>query len=62
MNKIWIVYLLAFGCFVMATSEMVVAGILGMIAKDTNVSVGVAGQLVTVYAAVLQLLHLYCWH
>lgn len=36
----------------MATSEMVVAGILGMIAKDTNVSVGVAGQLVTVYAAV----------
>lgn len=36
----------------MGTAEVIVAGILGMIAQDTNVSVGIAGQLVTVYAAV----------
>lgn len=45
-----IVYLLAVSVFVMATSELVVAGILPMIADDLHVSVGTAGQLVTLYA------------
>ncbi|WP_256708032.1 MFS transporter [Paenibacillus sp. FSL R7-0337] len=47
-----LVYLLAFGGFVMGTAEMVVMGILGMISEDLNVSVGTAGQLVTLYAIV----------
>ncbi|MGO4786027.1 MFS transporter [Paenibacillus sp. 2KB_20] len=53
MNKNVVLYLLAFCVFVMASAEIVVAGILGMIAQDTNVSVGMAGQLVTVYAIVI---------
>ncbi|TDF94759.1 MFS transporter [Paenibacillus piri] len=53
MNKNAIIYLLAFGLFVMVTAEIVVAGILGMIAQDTKVSIGIAGQLVTVFAAVI---------
>ncbi|MBB6637598.1 MFS transporter [Cohnella thailandensis] len=52
MNKMGLVYLLAFGGFVMGTAEMVVMGILGMIRDDFNVSVGTAGQLVTLYAIV----------
>lgn len=36
MKKNGIVYLLALGVFVMATAEIVVAGILAMIAQDTN--------------------------
>ncbi|WP_163881011.1 MFS transporter [Paenibacillus favisporus] len=52
MNKMGFVYLLAFGAFVMGTAEMVVMGILGMISNDLNVSVGTAGQLVTLYAVV----------
>ncbi|MBB6691365.1 MFS transporter [Cohnella xylanilytica] len=52
MNKTYLIYLLAFGGFVMATSEIVMAGILGMVAQDLDVSVGAAGQLVTVFAAV----------
>lgn len=52
MKKMGLVYLLAFGGFVMGTAEMVVMGILGMIRDDLNVSVGTAGQLVTVYAVV----------
>ncbi|WP_145141078.1 MFS transporter [Paenibacillus sp. Y412MC10] len=54
MNKMGLVYLLAFGAFVMGTAEMVVMGILGMISNDLNVSVGTAGQLVTLYAVVLR--------
>lgn len=53
MNKNGIVYLLSFAVFVMATAEIVVAGILAMIAQDMNVSIGAAGQLVTVYALVI---------
>lgn len=51
MNYRAAVYLLALSVFVMATSELVVAGILTMIAGDLQVSIGTAGQLVTVYAA-----------
>lgn len=52
MKKMGLVYLLAFGGFVMGTAEMVVMGILGMIRDDLHVSVGTAGQLVTLYAVV----------
>lgn len=53
MDKNLFLYLLAFCVFVMASAEIVVAGILGMIAQDMNVSVAIAGQLVTVYAIVI---------
>ncbi|MGY4688673.1 MFS transporter [Salibacterium sp. K-3] len=52
MSKKWAIYFLAFGGFVMGSAELGVLGIIGMIAQDTNVSVGVAGQLVSVYAIV----------
>ncbi|MFE3501108.1 MFS transporter [Kitasatospora sp. NPDC059160] len=42
--------LLALGTFAMGTDSMVVAGILGPITADLHVSVGAAGQLVTVFA------------
>ncbi|MGW2371795.1 MFS transporter [Kitasatospora sp. NPDC001683] len=42
--------LLALGTFAMGTDSMVVAGILGPISADLGVSVGAAGQLVTVFA------------
>lgn len=41
---------LAFGTFVVGTSELVIAGILPLVAADLAVSVPAAGQLVTVYA------------
>lgn len=47
------IYWLAFGVFIMATAEIVVSGILAMISEDLKVSVGMAGQLVTVYALVI---------
>ncbi|UUZ91019.1 MFS transporter [Paenibacillus sp. P25] len=53
MKRNWVLYLLALGVFVMATAEIVVSGILGMIAQDMNISIGMAGQLVTVYALVI---------
>lgn len=55
MNKNVIIYMLAFGVFVLATAEIVVAGILAMIAQDMNVSIAVAGQLVTVFAIVISI-------
>ncbi|MGW3043711.1 MFS transporter [Kitasatospora sp. NPDC001159] len=42
--------LLALGTFAMGTDSMVVAGILGPVSTDLQVSVGAAGQLVTVFA------------
>ncbi|MFH8383861.1 MFS transporter [Kitasatospora sp. NPDC018058] len=42
--------LLALGTFAMGTDSMVVAGILGPVSADLRVSVGAAGQLVTVFA------------
>ncbi|MEW2247594.1 MFS transporter [Streptomyces sp. NPDC058733] len=41
---------LALGAFVIGTAELVIVGILNLIAKDTDVSVGTAGLLVTAYA------------
>ncbi|GIO34312.1 MULTISPECIES: MFS transporter [Paenibacillus] len=48
-KKIWI---LAIASFVVGTVELVIAGIIDMIAQDLNVSVGTAGQLITVYSLV----------
>jgi MFS transporter, DHA1 family, inner membrane transport protein len=41
---------LALGAFVIGTAELVVIGILNLVAKDQGVSVSTAGQLVTAYA------------
>ncbi|MFE5588471.1 MFS transporter, partial [Kitasatospora sp. NPDC056531] len=48
--------LLALGTFAMGTDSMVVAGILGPVRADLGVSVGAAGQLVTVFALAYALL------
>jgi Arabinose efflux permease len=48
-KRIWI---LAIASFVVGTVELVIAGIIDMVAQDLNVSVGTAGQLITVYSLV----------
>ncbi|WP_248928440.1 MFS transporter [Paenibacillus hamazuiensis] len=48
-KRIWI---LAIASFVVGTVELVIAGIIDMIAQDLNVSAGTAGQLITVYSLV----------
>ncbi|SDZ08086.1 MFS transporter, DHA1 family, putative efflux transporter [Evansella caseinilytica] len=49
MNRVTI-YLLAFGAFVTGTAEFVVSGILEIIADDLDVSISLAGQLITMYS------------
>ncbi|SIR67940.1 MFS transporter, DHA1 family, putative efflux transporter [Paenibacillus macquariensis] len=49
MNRIAI-YLLALGAFVLGTAEFIVSGILEIISGDFDVSISLAGQLVTIYA------------
>lgn len=44
--------LLALGTFAVGTAELFIAGILPLIAQDLQISNGMAGQLVTVYALV----------
>ncbi|WP_028777356.1 MFS transporter [Shimazuella kribbensis] len=44
------IYLLAIGTFLTGTSEMVVAGIANLIAKDLQITVALAGQLVTAFS------------
>lgn len=44
------VYLLAFGTLLTGTSEMIVAGIVHIIAADLQISVALTGQLVTVFS------------
>ena len=44
------IYLLAFGAFLLGTSDFVIAGILEIIAHDLDVSVTMAGQLVTTFS------------
>ncbi|MFC5468991.1 MFS transporter [Cohnella suwonensis] len=46
----WKIYLLAFVTFLIGTSELVIAGILDLVAEDLGVSVSAAGQLVSVFA------------
>jgi predicted MFS family arabinose efflux permease len=52
MRQGFMISLLAFGGFLVGTAEMMIAGILDMIAGDLHVSVGLAGQSVTLYALV----------
>jgi len=49
MNR-FAIYLLALGAFVIGTAEFVVSGILEIISNDLDVSIALAGQLITVYA------------
>jgi len=44
------VYALALGVFLTATSELVVSGILRVLAEDFSISIALAGQLVTAYS------------
>ena len=52
MKQYLIIYLLAFGGFLVGTAEMMIAGILDLIADDFRIAVGLAGQSVTAYALV----------
>ncbi|MGN1386088.1 MAG: MFS transporter [Bacillus sp. (in: firmicutes)] len=47
------VYILAIAVFVVGVVELMVGGILPLIAADLNVSISTAGQLITVFALVL---------
>lgn len=49
-NYKWIIYLLALGATVVGTSESIIIGILDMLASDINVSIGIAGQLVSMFS------------
>lgn len=49
MNRLFI-YILTLGVFLTATSELIVSGILYVIASDLHISIALAGQLVTVYS------------
>ncbi|KOO40312.1 MFS transporter [Priestia koreensis] len=46
------IFILAVTTFVAGTVELVIAGILGMIAEDLHVSVGTVGQLVSIFSFV----------
>lgn len=50
MNNTWKIYMLAIITFMVSTSEYVIAGILDKVASSTQVSLSVAGQLITVFA------------
>lgn len=50
MKNTWKIYMLAFISFVVSTSEYVFVGILDKIAAWGHVSIGAAGQLITVFA------------
>jgi MFS transporter, DHA1 family, putative efflux transporter len=50
MSNSWKIYMLAIVCFLVGTSEYIIAGILDMIARDVGVSVAAAGQLITVFS------------
>lgn len=49
MNRLSI-YVMALGVFLTATSELVVSGILNVIAQDLHISIALSGQLITAYS------------
>lgn len=49
------VYVLALSAFVVGVVELVIGGILPMISEDLGVTLGAAGQLITIFALVLAL-------
>ncbi|WP_042474440.1 MFS transporter [Bacillus ndiopicus] len=51
----WKVYILAITAFAVGLVELIVGGILPNIAKDLNVSISTAGQLITVFAFIYAL-------
>ncbi|GAK03567.1 major facilitator family transporter YdhL [Geomicrobium sp. JCM 19037] len=46
------VYVLAVSAFVVGMVELIIGGILPIISEDLGVSVGAAGQLITIFALV----------
>lgn len=50
MNNTWKIYMLSLISFLVGTSQFVISGILDQVAASVNVSVSVAGQLITVFA------------
>lgn len=46
------IYILAMACFVTGTVELIVGGILDLIADDLHISLSAAGQLITLYSVV----------
>ncbi|MEF2968427.1 MFS transporter [Paenibacillus sp. M1] len=48
--KLWKLYVLALGVFITGTSELIVSGIVNILAEDLGVTLAAAGQLVTVYS------------
>lgn len=49
-TNVFSIYILAVGVFLTATSELIVSGILPRIADDVNISLAIAGQLITAYS------------
>ena len=49
MNRL-VIYVLTIAVFFTATSELVVAGILNVLADQMQISVALAGQLITAYS------------
>ncbi|MFC7441128.1 MFS transporter [Laceyella putida] len=47
------VYVLAAVSFVVGTVELIIGGILDLVAKDLQVSISTAGQLISIYSAIL---------
>jgi DHA1 family putative efflux transporter-like MFS transporter len=50
MKNSWKIVLMAGICFILGTSEYVIVGVLDKIASSCNISIGQAGQLITVFA------------
>ncbi|GIP31701.1 MFS transporter [Paenibacillus sp. J2TS4] len=48
--KSWSVYLLTVGVFLAGTAEYMIAGVLNMVSTNLQISIALAGQLVTAYA------------
>ncbi|MFX3635996.1 MAG: MFS transporter [Candidatus Pristimantibacillus sp.] len=52
MNNTWKVYILALVSFLVGTSEYIISGILDTIAASLHISLGAAGQLITIFSLV----------
>ncbi|MEK5164715.1 MFS transporter [Paenibacillus sp. FSL R5-0527] len=52
MSNIWKIYILAVVSFLVGTSEYIISGILDQIAGALDISIGAAGQLITVFSLV----------
>jgi predicted MFS family arabinose efflux permease len=50
MNTRFIMYVLALGAFFAGTAELIIVGIVDLLASDLRISIGLAGQLVTAFS------------